>query len=483
MIDLFLSYTSADREWVERFASKLEAEQIGGRPISVFFDQWDIDHGENILDRIETGLKESRFLAVVLSPAFNRAEWPRLEWQSRVHEDPAGMRGRILPVLLHKFDPVTREQVEFPLPLRLLRYFDFTESRRFDSEFQQLLRRLRGERPTRGSGISGSNSGNHSFVGQEEPTGGPESLVSNLLPVIQYPTAIWSDFTKAEKKQDVWKAWPGAKVAPFLLHGGRLFAFTAPSEPKNPFVKFWGGTNLRQERPIDWIKDSIRAPLLVGLFNQALSEHCYQLRIRRAKLEKSQYFCPTFDGKSRAFRWGEGARVRTLAKMAENAKGEPFGVHHSAQMRFIILDDEIYLLIEPGWLFTDDGIRPMTGRQVGVLSTKWGGRERNAAVLRNLLMWGQLLAGRNTSIEISLGGTEFLRMESVPAHAEINVGIASDSIPLERILGGTGGGEVADLGHGDVDELDVIAALKGTGALDEDEGIPTNDGPEMEFSL
>jgi hypothetical protein len=73
----------------------------------VWLDKWDIDYGDNILSKIEEGLRTSRFVAVVLSPAFTRADWPAMEWQTQVYADPAGKSGRILPILLHKFDAET----------------------------------------------------------------------------------------------------------------------------------------------------------------------------------------------------------------------------------------------------------------------------------------------------------------------------------------------------------------------------------------
>jgi hypothetical protein len=183
MEDIFLCHTGADKDWVEELATRLEAEKGPvGQPISVWFDKWDIEPGDNVLSKIEHGLKRSRFVAVVLSPALTRASWPTLEWQSQVYEDPAGKKGRILPILRHQFDPGTGEPLEIPLPLKLLSRFDFTDARKFEPEFLRLLRKLRGERPVRGQSTrTPSGAPAATLSGQEEPTGGEESLVSNLL--------------------------------------------------------------------------------------------------------------------------------------------------------------------------------------------------------------------------------------------------------------------------------------------------------------
>src|SRR5207245_9487937 len=83
MKDLFLCHAGADKAWVLQLAARLEAERIGNRSIEVFLDDWDIDHGENIVAKIDEGLKSARFCAVVLSPAMLKRDWPEAEWTAR----------------------------------------------------------------------------------------------------------------------------------------------------------------------------------------------------------------------------------------------------------------------------------------------------------------------------------------------------------------------------------------------------------------
>jgi hypothetical protein len=464
MKDVFLSHTGADKEWVERFADRLEQETVNGRPLQVWFDKWDIDYGENILSKIEDGLKTSRFVAVVLSPAFTRAEWPTMEWQTQVHADPTGRGGRILPILLHKFDPETGDAVEIPLPLRILKWFDFSEERFFEREFARFLARIRGERPPRGS-TGARNAAATGAPGQEVPDEVDEALVSNLLSVSRLPPWVYSDLTPARKQAEVWRTLSGV-VPPFTLHGGRLYSFFAPDDPANPFTRFLARTDPRKEPTSHWLGDEDKERLLIHLFNDAFREHCFRLRIRTPKKaararrsDRFQYYFPSFDRQPRVFTWGTpGMPKRQLAKVLPQPDGSELGVHYAAQMRFIALgeDRDLYLMIEPGWMFTSDGVSPLGGSQMGVLSTKWGGKERNATILRHVLMWGLVLAGGGAEIEIDCGGGTSLVLGTVPAHTRMSVGIAGDQIRLDRILGGEGAGEVfaAD------EELDVVAGLR-----------------------
>jgi hypothetical protein len=118
-------------------------------------------------------------------------------------------------------------------------------------------------------------------------------------------------------------------------------------------------------------------------------------------------------------------------------------------------------------MFTSDGVAPLEGKQVTVLSTKFGGKERNASVLRNVLMWGMLLANRNDRIRIDLGGATLI-VDPVPALASAPVGIDGDLMNLDRILAEGTGGEVTGDENGEDEELDEVLAMAVTGALGEE---------------
>ena len=115
-------------------------------------------------------------------------------------------------------------------------------------------------------------------------------------------------------------------------------------------------------------------------------------------------------------------------------------------------------------MFTSDGIVPLEGKQVTVLSTKFGGKERNAAVLRNMLMWSMLLANDHGDIRIGIGGS-YLIVDAVPALAGVQAGIDGDSMNLDRIFADEAGGEVTpDSSAGDV-ELEQALSMAASGAL------------------
>ena len=478
MKDLFLCHAGADKAWVHELGARLEAERIGNRNIEVFIDDWDIDHGENIVAKIDEGLKQARYCAVVLSPAMVKREWPQAEWTARFMSDPSGKKGQLIPILLHERDPETRELIDIPLLLRPIRRFDFTKPSNFELEFEELLRKLRGERPRRGGWKKSSPYRDPAEHGAEAADDVQEMLVSNLLSVERYPQHIWSDAATTQKNTDVWNSLKGARVPPFLLADGRLYSFYSPDSPRNPFLSFLTGAAPKRESVADWITDANRSRQLVRFFNDALQEHNFHLRIRNLKDNRKQYYCPVYESKKpRVFRWGGGGKGRTIAKIAERPDKSSIGIHYSARMRFLILGPRIFLLLEPGWMFTSDGVTPLEGKQVTVLSTKFGGKERNAAVLRNVLMWGMLLANRQERISIGLGGAELV-VDPVPALASVPVGVDGDLLNIDRIFSEGNGGEVIEDAADVEDELDEVLTMAVTGALGDEGAVELLDGED-----
>src|SRR5439155_8999354 len=100
--DLFVSYQSADRGFALELAGAVEKESYQGRQLKVFIDQWDIRPGEDIVGRIELALGSSRFVGLVLSPDYLRADWPTAEKNAAIFTDPSGRLGFVIPLMFRK---------------------------------------------------------------------------------------------------------------------------------------------------------------------------------------------------------------------------------------------------------------------------------------------------------------------------------------------------------------------------------------------
>jgi hypothetical protein len=99
---IFLSYSYNDRPWVEQFAIALEKEGI-----DVWFDFHDIALGENITERLQSALRASNTLVVLLSSNSVKSRGIFFELGAAIADNK-----RIIPIVI---DDVGYEQLSLPL--------------------------------------------------------------------------------------------------------------------------------------------------------------------------------------------------------------------------------------------------------------------------------------------------------------------------------------------------------------------------------
>jgi hypothetical protein len=107
--DVFISYARKDgAEVANRLSVHLRA-----RDVEIWFDQLKLDHiGQTISAGIDRGIARSRFVAIILTPAFFEQAWTRLELGACIARHVAGQQ-YLLPILHN----LTMEQVLFHSPL------------------------------------------------------------------------------------------------------------------------------------------------------------------------------------------------------------------------------------------------------------------------------------------------------------------------------------------------------------------------------
>jgi tetratricopeptide (TPR) repeat protein len=93
--DVFLSYSSKDRDVVRDIAERLKD---GG--LNVWFDEWKIKPGDNIPHKIEEGLERSRVLLLCMSENAFGSDWARLESGTFRFRDPLNKERRFIPLRL-----------------------------------------------------------------------------------------------------------------------------------------------------------------------------------------------------------------------------------------------------------------------------------------------------------------------------------------------------------------------------------------------
>ncbi|TGK81553.1 toll/interleukin-1 receptor domain-containing protein [Leptospira noumeaensis] len=78
MISLFISHSKKDYDFAHRLALDLQKNNF-----QIWFDEWSIKIGENIVEKISDGLKKTDYIIVVLSKQAVQSKWVEKEWQTK----------------------------------------------------------------------------------------------------------------------------------------------------------------------------------------------------------------------------------------------------------------------------------------------------------------------------------------------------------------------------------------------------------------
>ena len=100
--DVFISHASEDKETIVREL----AENLRSRGLDVWYDEFTLNIGDSLRQKIDEGLRSSRVGLVVLSPAFMRKGWANYELDGIVTRSVSGEQ-----VLLPIWHNITKQEV------------------------------------------------------------------------------------------------------------------------------------------------------------------------------------------------------------------------------------------------------------------------------------------------------------------------------------------------------------------------------------
>jgi hypothetical protein len=130
-IKLFLSYAHQDRDFAQRLSKALDT-----RGIATWMDVWRLKPGDNWVEKINEGLRDTDGIVVVLSKSATASRWIQAELSAYLARELSSDRQVVYPVLI--------EDVEIPISLRDRQFADFRGQ--FDPAFQNLLRAIEAHR-------------------------------------------------------------------------------------------------------------------------------------------------------------------------------------------------------------------------------------------------------------------------------------------------------------------------------------------------
>lgn len=124
---VFLSHSSKDKPFVSRLATDLKS-----RGVPVWFDQWELKVGDSLIEKIETGISQSGWLAVILSRNSASSDWVQKELRAAQVRELRNSDVFVLPIVI--------DDCEIPLFLLDKVYADFRPS--YEHGLEVLLKRL-----------------------------------------------------------------------------------------------------------------------------------------------------------------------------------------------------------------------------------------------------------------------------------------------------------------------------------------------------
>lgn len=112
---LFISYSHADRDFVSRLV-----QELASRGTKVWLDLWEMKVGDSLSRKIQDGIAQAAWLAVVLSPDSVSSSWVQRELSAALVKELEEDSVFVLPILYR--------ECEIPLFLKDKMYADFTTS-------------------------------------------------------------------------------------------------------------------------------------------------------------------------------------------------------------------------------------------------------------------------------------------------------------------------------------------------------------------
>jgi hypothetical protein len=126
--DLFVSYSSKDKPFVERLAADLNRHKV-----KIWVDALEMQIGDSLNKKIQHGISNSGWLGIVLSPDSVASPWVEKELNAALELELERQSVFVLPLLYR--------ECKIPLFLRDKVYADFRNS--YEAGLEALLRKLR----------------------------------------------------------------------------------------------------------------------------------------------------------------------------------------------------------------------------------------------------------------------------------------------------------------------------------------------------
>ncbi|MFB0544486.1 MAG: hypothetical protein ACETVN_02120 [Asgard group archaeon] len=261
-----------------------------------------------------------------------------------------------------------------------------------------------------------------------------EQILSNLFPVKKYPLTIFRAPTKARVYADVFRKL-GAKIIsrPFILKSKEIYTFENLKKTSSPFRPIISTNGIIEEPVCEWIKESDKRNDLIRLLNLHVREFCLNRGMYYDRAHR-RFVCLLKNGEDNTFTWRAGSKFvrRTVAKRVYGKEGDLlYCRHYAANLRFMFVDDDLFLKIEPTITFTRDGYHTLRLSKLASFMSRWLPKQYNSSYLLLVRFWAKYLSKLDIAISIP-AGEQKIEVAATPVIAQMNVGIAEETIPSAK---------------------------------------------------
>lgn len=257
----------------------------------------------------------------------------------------------------------------------------------------------------------------------------PETIYANLLPVSKLPVSIQSASTMCRHKREVLRHVGGAEYTPCILREERLWTFADLGH--TAYLSTGVCTkDVAQVAVSKWEEDRDKRLWLTELLHDCLHEHARARDLDEAGKRGRYYFRPRGTQVFRRVRYRSFSnRVQRWVVRQDRTTG--YWIHSAAGLQFITLGKQFYLLIDPTYVITKDGVKWVDGSVAGPMVTSLVSGERNRKYLYHINFWKAWLADESDEhqdfIYLGCGDAE------VSVSTQFSSGLAPFSVPSFKV--------------------------------------------------
>lgn len=259
-----------------------------------------------------------------------------------------------------------------------------------------------------------------------------ETLFSTLFPVVIFPRYIYdaqcefSDAQKDEVKRRIAPPKEKSEMYPYVIRGGRLYAFQDLGDKDGPFQQIIDIGTVKYSPVSEWVNDPVREQWLMVLLNRSLNKVTGRKGLQWDNEHKRYYFQPDEAGKIKEISYRplnqSTSTIQVVWQPISKKTGEPrpYWLHRAVSLKFHrVTTTQWCLSIRPEFRVTKDGFIPEDSERIGSRVTRKKSRMFNYDLLGEVNIWRDFLSDSRPRIVFNFGMKQALMVSTTMMQADV----------------------------------------------------------------